>query len=381
MNYLNIHALISHNPSCLNRDSAGRHKSTVFGGVYRLRHSSQAIKRGMRTSDYFAREVGKISIRTNNLAALVDEYSQQLKEYSPELVQEVISLMVGKKIKPANKKETKKETETEKTEEKSGSGAIIPWCLEEVRLICKKVQPEANTKLDSQKIEKMFEKDDLVQELRKALGSAIDIALFGRMSTSKTGLLREVEASMSVSHALTTHEANIEQDWFTAMDDLAGSDSSAKAGHIDNQYYGSGVFYRYAVININQLQKNLGDISRPEALQIAAHMAYLISQTVLPAKQNAMASYERADYILTSFSNIPISFYNAFEKPISWNSSSGFMEPSIAAFEEYLKLGQESFLDEMKNAVFTVRGTNISPRLKTIRQLKSWIENDGDFQD
>ena len=51
-NYLNVHVLISHSPSCLNRDDMNMQKSAIFGGVRRVRVSSQRLKRAMRRSDY-----------------------------------------------------------------------------------------------------------------------------------------------------------------------------------------------------------------------------------------------------------------------------------------------------------------------------------------
>ena len=64
---------------------------------------------------------------------------------------------------------------------------------------------------------------------------------------------RNVEAAMSVAHSLTTHSADIEVDWFTACDDLAEQGS----GHIGTNEFSSGVFYRYASIDIDLLANNI----------------------------------------------------------------------------------------------------------------------------
>jgi CRISPR system Cascade subunit CasC len=52
-NFVNYHILISHSPSCLNRDDMNMQKTAVFGGVRRVRISSQSLKRAIRTSDYY----------------------------------------------------------------------------------------------------------------------------------------------------------------------------------------------------------------------------------------------------------------------------------------------------------------------------------------
>ena len=52
---------------------------------------------------------------------------------------------------------------------------------------------------------------------------SVDVALFGRMVTSEA--FRDVEASAQVAHALSTHAVKHEFDYFTAVNDLARSDS------------------------------------------------------------------------------------------------------------------------------------------------------------
>lgn len=41
-NFINIHVLISHSPSCLNRDDMNMQKDAIFGGKRRVRISSQS---------------------------------------------------------------------------------------------------------------------------------------------------------------------------------------------------------------------------------------------------------------------------------------------------------------------------------------------------
>ena len=56
--FIQLHALTVYAPSNLNRDDTGRPKSARFGGAERLRISSQALKRAIRTSDAFHARVG-----------------------------------------------------------------------------------------------------------------------------------------------------------------------------------------------------------------------------------------------------------------------------------------------------------------------------------
>jgi CRISPR system Cascade subunit CasC len=52
--FLQFHLLTFYPPSNLNRDDTGRPKTATIGGVPRLRISSQALKRALRSSTVFA---------------------------------------------------------------------------------------------------------------------------------------------------------------------------------------------------------------------------------------------------------------------------------------------------------------------------------------
>ena len=52
--FINIHTLISHSSSLLNRDDAGMQKTAIFGGTTRTRISSQCLKRANALSVPFA---------------------------------------------------------------------------------------------------------------------------------------------------------------------------------------------------------------------------------------------------------------------------------------------------------------------------------------
>ena len=63
--FIQLHALTVYAPSNLNRDDSGRPKTAKFGGVERLRISSQALKRALRTSPAFQKRLnGHLGERT-----------------------------------------------------------------------------------------------------------------------------------------------------------------------------------------------------------------------------------------------------------------------------------------------------------------------------
>jgi CRISPR system Cascade subunit CasC len=63
--FLQLHMLTSYPPACLNRDDLNRPKTTVMGGVPRLRISSQSLKRAWRKSPCFEESLkGHVGTRT-----------------------------------------------------------------------------------------------------------------------------------------------------------------------------------------------------------------------------------------------------------------------------------------------------------------------------
>ena len=76
-NFVNFHVLISHSPSCLNRDDMNMQKTAVFGGRKRVRISSQSLKRAVRKSSYYKNKF-EISVRTRRL---FDELCSELSRY------------------------------------------------------------------------------------------------------------------------------------------------------------------------------------------------------------------------------------------------------------------------------------------------------------
>lgn len=136
-NFVNFHVLISHSPSCLNRDDMNMQKTAVFGGVNRVRVSSQSLKRSMRTSDYYETHLGVASTRTRELENLIPIFTEALKdEFEPALIAKTMELFVRAKA-------SDDETEDDEPEEGADSDvgatkklAVAPWSIEEIRVLC-----------------------------------------------------------------------------------------------------------------------------------------------------------------------------------------------------------------------------------------------------
>ncbi len=141
-NFLNIHVLISHSPSCLNRDDMNMQKSAIFGGVRRVRISSQSLKRAMRKSSYYLTNLGAPSIRTRSLELLKQEFIEELKnKFDASVIAEAIDRFAKTSVSSQKDDEQEEEVAEElETAEKSKTAskkiAVAPWVKDEISIIC-----------------------------------------------------------------------------------------------------------------------------------------------------------------------------------------------------------------------------------------------------
>jgi CRISPR system Cascade subunit CasC len=154
--------------------------------------------------------------------------------------------------------------------------------------------------------------------------TAADIALFGRMLADNPDFNRE--AAAQVAHAITTHKVAVEDDYYTAVDDLKKPSEDAGAGLVGEAGFGSGVFYLYACIDRALLLKNLGGDTALAATALAALAR--AAATVSPrGKQNSFAAHGRAHYFLAEAGDAqPRTLAGAFAKPVAGD---GLMAESI----------------------------------------------------
>ncbi|MGY6275378.1 type I-E CRISPR-associated protein Cas7/Cse4/CasC [Methylomonas sp. MgM2] len=370
-NFINFHVLISHSPSCLNRDDMNMQKSAIFGGKRRVRVSSQSLKRTMRHSDYYREHLGEPSVRTKHLADYQQQALAALSErYDETLIKQAIDYISGK----------------DASAEDAKNDAVAPWVLEEIAYFCEQIKTLQAEGVDAKKLQKQIEKDS--QAFRQVLAKGLDIALSGRMATS--GLMSEVgkiDGALAVAHAITTHAVDADIDWFTAVDDL----QELGSGHLDTQEFSSGVFYRYASLNLKQLQVNLGllaDIKaeesaegRAKALDIAAHVLHMLATEVPSAKQQSFAAHNLADLALVSFSHQPISLANAFEKPVQADyKTGGFREPSMAALNNHWDKIHRGYGLLERCAEFTldeISAPNDITAKPSLPELENWVRANG----
>lgn len=302
--FIQTHALTVYAPSNLNRDDTGRPKCAQFGGVNRLRISSQALKRAIRTSDAFKARVGKCrGERTQRLGEVIRKHLVDKKveaDKAKEIAREIAG--VFGKIKDA------------KSADKEGRDTST--YIEQLAFISAEESEQALAWAEKLSAgETLPEKaQDRVAALLKAADGATDIAMFGRMLADNPEFNRE--AAVQIAHAITTHRVDVEDDFYTAVDDLKRPSEDAGAGFIGELGFGSGVFYTYACIDRELLKTNLAGDEPLTQRSIAALVEGLA--TASPSgKQASFASRARASYMrIEKGAQQPRSLAAAFLKPV-----------------------------------------------------------------
>lgn len=312
--FIQAHVLTVYAPSNLNRDDTGRPKTAKFGGAERLRISSQALKRAIRTSEAFrAKLADHRGERTQRLGQDLRRYLVE-KGQSPD-----VALETARRIAEVFGKLKDK-------------GDDNPAYIEQLAFVSpeerKAVFALADAVMGGKKLPD--KKEDLVGEILRTSDTAADIAMFGRMLADNPEYNRE--AAVQIAHAITTHRVEVEDDFYTAVDDLKKPSEDAGAGFIGELGFGSGVFYIYACIDRAQLEKNLGGDKQLASRSIAGLIEGLA--TASPSgKQASFASRSHASYLrLEKGNQQPRSLAAAFFKPVRGDD---LLETSIAELDSF----------------------------------------------
>lgn len=316
--FLQLHFLTSYAPANLNRDDLGRPKTAFFGNAQRLRVSSQSLKRTWRTSELFqtalAGHIGKRSKRFGrDLVGILREGGASEKEAIERAA--AIMAQFGK-------------LETAKSAGKKGEEGEAIKAVDLTTLLFLGNDEIASLEALARKLaaEKRAPVAGELDSLREK-PRAVDIAMFGRMIAEHPGA--NSEAAVQVANAITVHMAEVEDDYFSAVDDLR-DDAETGSGHLGETGYGAGVFYTYLCIDRALLVENLGGDAELARRGIAALVE--CAATVAPrGKQASFASRAYAFYGLAEKGERqPRSLSMAFLKPVA-NEDVG--RDAIAALE------------------------------------------------
>jgi CRISPR system Cascade subunit CasC len=319
--FVQLHMLTSYPPANLNRDDLGRPKTAMMGSANRLRISSQSLKRAWRTSETFQQALtGHVGTRTKEMGVKI--YRTMLeKGISEKKAMEWAKSMAGVfgKLKTLSKKEK---------ENAESKGSLIELEIEQLAHFSPEEEQSIHALIDDLAASGQAPSEEQLALLRKC-HTASDIALFGRMLASNPSY--NTEAAAQVAHAISVHKVTVEDDFFTAVDDLNKGEEDMGAGHMGETEFAAGLFYLYLCIDKELLTKNLsGDTDLANQTLSALIQS---AATIAPSgKQNSFASRARASYILCEAGDQqPRSLSVAFLKPIG---GSDLLPQSIEALEK-----------------------------------------------
>ena len=341
--YVDIHIIQSLPPSCVNRDDSGSPKSAVYGGVRRLRVSSQSWKRATRLYFNDLLDAKDVGVRTKRV---VEVLAERIAEDAPELAGDAAALaekvFAATKIKlssPRGKKDAPQE-----------SGYLLFLSTSQIARLAELAIASARDgeTLDAKTVKKIFKE-----------AHAVDIALFGRMVADDTDL--NIDAACQVAHAISTHAAENEYDFFTAVDDdkSRSEEEDAGAGMMGTVEFSSATMYRYATVNLDMLVENLGDGDAAlRALEVFIKGFCLSMPT---GKQNTFANRTLPEAVVVSVrDDQPVSLVGAFEKPIRTNEADGYLARSVEALADHARAIEDNYgLKPLAGFVVALKGGDI----------------------
>jgi CRISPR system Cascade subunit CasC len=331
MKLIELHILQSFPVSCLNRDDVGAPKTATFGGAARARISSQCLKRAIRLHakelcpELFKGERSKLIVQpiaeaAQRHGAPAEKAQEVSKKFCDELATFDESAFKNKGIL---KVKTLMFLSPSEREEIGKELAVILKETKDAKALGKKIKSAASK----------------VQEAK--LKDAADIAIFGRMVATDHSLT--VEGAAMFSHALSTHRADNDIDFYTAVDDRQREDPTveeedrAGSGMMGTLEFTSAVYYRYVGLNLGLLRddSHLGALSAEDRRKVVDAFLRATILAVPGARKNSMNANTFPALVLglVKDNGQPLQLVNAFEKPVS--SKNGLMDASIAALKEH----------------------------------------------
>ncbi|NLN84438.1 MAG: type I-E CRISPR-associated protein Cas7/Cse4/CasC [Firmicutes bacterium] len=358
--FIELHMLQNFAPSNLNRDDTNNPKDCIFGGVRRARISSQCIKRAIRLHPLF----------------------EQTTEVPPAERTRFLARALAKKLVENGKSE-----EDSKTAAAHFVGAVLGGMdtkivdRSKVLFFVSEEEIQTLTELilnnwDDVLGGKVNKNSNPVKDYKKKFSnrtSAPSVAMFGRMLAEDPQL--SIDAACQVAHAISTHRANMEFDFFTAVDDLQESEETG-AGMMGIIGFNAATFYRYARIDFDQLVKNLDDL--PLARKTVEAFLRASAHAVPTGKQTSFAAQNPPSFMMAVTRNDGMSWSlsNAFEKPVFSRSDQSLLEASIQALDSYWSSLVEFFGQGPQPVVGLV---GIQPELDAlkpfvVKDFQGWID-------
>ena len=304
--FMDIYAVQNVPPSNINRDETGNPKTAQYGGVLRSRVSSQAWKRAMRETFKSLLDKKQLGVRTKNAVELIVKAMVDQRPESEDQAESYASLVLqatGVKVVAS-------------TRAGAASGKPVTQYL--IFIGNTEIGKLANIALewmDQGKDPAKAPDSAMKKEVSGVFHGeqAVDIALFGRMLADAPDL--NTDASAQVAHAISVDAIKPEYDYFTAADDFTEADN-AGAAMIDSVGFNSSTLYRYATVNLDALQEQIGNAEA--TARVASVFVEAFIRSMPTGKQNSYANRTLPETCIVAFRDSqPINAVEAFERPVA----------------------------------------------------------------
>lgn len=330
--FIQIHTLHNYPGALLNRDESGLAKRLPYGDSIRTRISSQCLKRHWRVADdhFSLASLGfELEKRSTDFFDQIRLKLEDAKVTPEHALATVEALVSGLKLNRNAKKKEKFRTSEILLLGVNEVNYLTSFCLE-----LAKQYPDSKSLAAAIK-ERIEEKPKdgrkSFKDNLKALfeQSSLTSALFGRMVTSDVFASRD--AAVYVAHAFTVHEAQVESEYFTAVDDLIDESEEVGSAHIGDTELASGLYYGYVVVDVPQLIANLEGVAVKEWATLSAdkrelagrvvnHLLHLIATVSPGAKRGSTAPFDWAKLMLVEVGDWqPRSLAGAFQNALPTN--------------------------------------------------------------
>lgn len=327
---IEVHLIQNFAPSNLNRDDTGQPKSATFGGFRRARISSQCSKRSVRQ---MWRKRGQVSVGERT-KLLKTELTQLLmaEERTPGQVGAAVDTFLTQFYSKMDGEKT---------------AVLLFVSKEEIDLCSDEINNNWDALSNGKKVDKSTERN-ITRAIKNAVISS-DIALFGRMLAEQPG--RNTDGSCQVAHPISTHRVNMEMDFYTAVDDLNPAEETG-AGMMGVVGFNSACYYRYALVDRDQLARNLArktERTNGDWVQALNAQDFEAADKVIKAflesmvyaiptgKQHSFAAQNLPSFglFVQRKGGVPLSLANAFVKPVRPTKDKDLVGLSVNALTKH----------------------------------------------
>jgi CRISPR system Cascade subunit CasC len=321
--FIQIHTLHNYPGALLNRDDAGLAKRLPYGDAIRTRISSQCLKRHWRMADdhYALSKLGvPMAIRSRVTLDLIR------RELQDRGVSDALAQAAAEGLRAGGLLDKGKKDLTGKDALQSGQAVLLGRAeIDYLVKRCAELTRENGEEKGLKAAIAKFLKDQKKNIEALVHGSGLESALFGRMVTSD--ILASRDASVYVAHAFTVHEAQVENDYFTVVDDLLREVGEHGSAGIFDTELSSGMYYGYVVVDVPQLVANLEGTKeewsslpaerRELAARVVQNLLHLIATVSPGAKRGSTAPFDWAKFLLVEVGDWqPRSLAGAFQNAL-----------------------------------------------------------------